>query len=576
MVFLAHLFLGTLVRKDVRGCSFIGTPPRFESLARRAKLPSRARKTPEDRALADASRSCVSRLDLLFLEAARLLGCAERPAAQTGRPAKSATISSRPVCVQERGFLMMESLDHVHAATDICRLHSLLRQASLYKAGSRSEWILFFLCFGPMSLNGSLYRLPRTASPDSPDGSLISFDSSSSGTSSNAWSGTFPSNINLNIAAFPGVLEQDFASNRAPSSSSYNAYSFGVLSGTGDDAAASLGGSSASGMDYFASPQSAWDAFFGGQTSAAISLPQTLPNVFNGSGFGAGYELGVGNSRGSEWPEAFPAANRKTGSKKSENGKKQVMACLFCRERKIGCIRPQEDEPDQTCNWSTRKDVCDLLTIHPLPTSLVANKAELAATHRDFLKDVVATAVAQKHFLKVTQFVQTDAITDWTSAMGLPAPRAVILSHIVVEKAENMQEVMRDPHIKSLIASAKLTIPNYGQHTSCATYDSLIRSVPMPASVSIADSEAKLRAFVDEALATVSDYTVKYTIWLPNIDVASEVAHHLAMPAPENVAIIRHEFLGDVHKMVSSPGTAEAVEKHAVHRAWLDWGLFFR
>lgn len=28
---------------------------------------------------------------------------------------------------------------------------------------------------------------------------------------------------------------------------------------------------------------------------------------------------------------------------------KQLLACLFCRERKIGCTRPAEDESDQTC-----------------------------------------------------------------------------------------------------------------------------------------------------------------------------------------------------------------------------------
>ncbi|KAJ7200208.1 hypothetical protein GGX14DRAFT_372421 [Mycena pura] len=31
------------------------------------------------------------------------------------------------------------------------------------------------------------------------------------------------------------------------------------------------------------------------------------------------------------------------------------MACLFCRARKIGCIRPPENEPDQTCNQCLRR-----------------------------------------------------------------------------------------------------------------------------------------------------------------------------------------------------------------------------
>ena len=34
---------------------------------------------------------------------------------------------------------------------------------------------------------------------------------------------------------------------------------------------------------------------------------------------------------------------------KTRPKQKQVMACLFCRARKIGCVRPPDDEPDQTC-----------------------------------------------------------------------------------------------------------------------------------------------------------------------------------------------------------------------------------
>ncbi|KAJ7205763.1 hypothetical protein GGX14DRAFT_298897, partial [Mycena pura] len=37
------------------------------------------------------------------------------------------------------------------------------------------------------------------------------------------------------------------------------------------------------------------------------------------------------------------------------DSKKQVMACLFCRARKIGCVRPSEDAPDQTCNQCSRR-----------------------------------------------------------------------------------------------------------------------------------------------------------------------------------------------------------------------------
>lgn len=46
------------------------------------------------------------------------------------------------------------------------------------------------------------------------------------------------------------------------------------------------------------------------------------------------------------WPQMFKVNQvTKTGAKK------QMMACLFCRARKIGCSRPPEDAPDQTCKY---------------------------------------------------------------------------------------------------------------------------------------------------------------------------------------------------------------------------------
>lgn len=37
------------------------------------------------------------------------------------------------------------------------------------------------------------------------------------------------------------------------------------------------------------------------------------------------------------------------GAKKPGEQKKQALACLFCRERKIACGRPPAHSPDQTC-----------------------------------------------------------------------------------------------------------------------------------------------------------------------------------------------------------------------------------
>ncbi|KAF8205861.1 hypothetical protein K438DRAFT_2091933 [Mycena galopus ATCC 62051] len=43
------------------------------------------------------------------------------------------------------------------------------------------------------------------------------------------------------------------------------------------------------------------------------------------------------------WPQVF----HKNPSAAAP--KRPTLACLFCRERKIGCIRPAEDDPNQTC-----------------------------------------------------------------------------------------------------------------------------------------------------------------------------------------------------------------------------------
>ncbi|EIW79175.1 hypothetical protein CONPUDRAFT_74671 [Coniophora puteana RWD-64-598 SS2] len=43
--------------------------------------------------------------------------------------------------------------------------------------------------------------------------------------------------------------------------------------------------------------------------------------------------------------------------------KKQALACLFCRERKIACGRPPADSPDRTCNQCARRRLkCDYPT----------------------------------------------------------------------------------------------------------------------------------------------------------------------------------------------------------------------
>ncbi|KAI0733335.1 hypothetical protein C8Q72DRAFT_747527, partial [Fomitopsis betulina] len=37
--------------------------------------------------------------------------------------------------------------------------------------------------------------------------------------------------------------------------------------------------------------------------------------------------------------------------------KKPIMACLFCRERKIACGPPDPTSPEQRCNQCARRDL---------------------------------------------------------------------------------------------------------------------------------------------------------------------------------------------------------------------------
>ncbi|KAJ7059569.1 hypothetical protein C8F01DRAFT_1144990 [Mycena amicta] len=84
------------------------------------------------------------------------------------------------------------------------------------------------------------------------------------------------------------------------------------------------------------------------------ALPYAIPSSECIAQYKRSFEMPVTDPQ--HWPQTF----RNSDSKKAvAPAKKQVMACLFCRERKIGCIRPSEDEPDQTCNQCVRrKRIC--------------------------------------------------------------------------------------------------------------------------------------------------------------------------------------------------------------------------
>jgi len=60
-------------------------------------------------------------------------------------------------------------------------------------------------------------------------------------------------------------------------------------------------------------------------------------------------------------PTGFPGSSQSVlklaTTKKVTVEKKQPLACLFCRERKIACGRPDPDNEDQTCNQCARRHI---------------------------------------------------------------------------------------------------------------------------------------------------------------------------------------------------------------------------
>ncbi|KAK7059387.1 hypothetical protein R3P38DRAFT_2758834 [Favolaschia claudopus] len=85
----------------------------------------------------------------------------------------------------------------------------------------------------------------------------------------------------------------------------------------------------------------------------ATTRPSLPTYAWNASKLGPGrpssssafYEHTSGQLPASQGHHQWPNHDTRT-----DGVKKQLLACLFCRERKIGCTRPPEDVPDQTCN----------------------------------------------------------------------------------------------------------------------------------------------------------------------------------------------------------------------------------
>ncbi|KAJ7159736.1 hypothetical protein C8R46DRAFT_1224310 [Mycena filopes] len=78
-------------------------------------------------------------------------------------------------------------------------------------------------------------------------------------------------------------------------------------------------------------------------TSLSSRFPRTRPSSLTSSGF-------TQFSAADGWPQMFKI----TPMRKFEP-KKPRLSCFFCRERKIGCTRPEVDAADQPCNQCVRR-----------------------------------------------------------------------------------------------------------------------------------------------------------------------------------------------------------------------------
>nr|GAT57295.1 predicted protein [Mycena chlorophos] len=226
--------------------------------------------------------------------------------------------------------------------------------------------------------------------------------------------------------------------------------------------------------------------------------------------------------------------------------------------------------------WAARKDICDFIAIHPLPAD--ANKDEAVAKHRTFIEEVVRTPIGRNRFLKFVQYVQTDAATSAITALRVPAPRKMIISHIVVEDPEHIREVLCDSDIRFLVNKAKITVPGYGQQSTMSTLDTVSQrgNAPITAEDNYQTAfgvfripndvpsqlfEQKIRSFADVAmgLSFVRERTLDYTLWSQNSAVVSEVTNHIALPAPQRFAIIKYEFVGGLDEMMGSAEVQDLV-----------------
>nr|GAT57298.1 predicted protein [Mycena chlorophos] len=230
--------------------------------------------------------------------------------------------------------------------------------------------------------------------------------------------------------------------------------------------------------------------------------------------------------------------------------------------------------------WTARKDVCDFIAVHPIPEGVA--KEDFAVQHRALLEQLARIPVVQKRFRKMVQYIQTDEATDWLVQAGLAAPRAMVITHAVLERAEHLQEVVRDEEVKALIHEAKTEITGYDTGATLGTVDGLMQTgdhlnvndgdyhtafavfkVPTGPESTQEKFQEDIRLLMEKFLQTkgYKNLLVTQLLWTTNSKVHKDIENHLGMPARETLVIGKYEFVGGMAQVMSSPDCARFIRE---------------
>ncbi|KAF7367817.1 Zn(2)-C6 fungal-type domain-containing protein [Mycena sanguinolenta] len=227
-----------------------------------------------------------------------------------------------------------------------------------------------------------------------------------------------------------------------------------------------------------------------------------------------------------------------------------------------------------TMSASARKDYCNFLTIHPVPSGI--SKQEYERKHSTWLDTVAQTPVAQRNMLKITMFIQEDALAESIGRLEMPSPTPTVVTHIVFEDVENFKEIARDQTFKALVDQAK----EFGYHkgASLFTADVVLKLddiesesqerkhamgiFKIPPGLPKDKFEQKVEAFVDGAMAMpiAREKFLNYTIWYQNSEVDAEV-EGLGLPTAESlvVAMTEVETFDRAVELITDPAMAQYV-----------------